>query len=268
MRYEGLVCAMLAMALGLGGCATQPGTATTDGGDDSATGIEVTKGTEVPTDSILSFDGDAGSARLVADMEAGRVPTECDVLYDEEGMLPPVTVTDADGISEIYRLLAEVTVVGKSDMSVTDGYHFVSFALQDGPSVSFCFEGDSIVHRDDGNYEVEGAGPLWAHIRNLQAEITGSGHAYAVSVVRDDTNSIEDCPTNAEGGSWASFVCTVGDDEEVHAFVNDKEIQKVSPTYIWVGGSDEKTPTGKKKFEFYMPDEPVEIKVILGEVES
>lgn len=268
MRAETVAPVILTLAIGLGGCTTQPGAIAPDDGSDIETTASGSKNQAIPArESVLMLDED-GLDKLVADMEAGKMPTECEVLYDEEGMLPSVTVTDEEGISEIYALLADVTVVSKSQMSVTDSYHFVSFTLQDGTPVVLGFEGDSLLYRSEGNYEVTGTGPLWAHVRNLQADATGGNRVYSVNVTRDDTDSIEDCPTNVEGGSWASFVCSVKDDEEVHAFVNGKEINKVSPIYQWVGGSDEKMPTGKKKFEFYVPEEDVEIEVVIGRIES
>lgn len=118
--------------------------------------------------SILRFNNDAGSARLVADMEAGMIPTSCVVLYDQMGTRPAVTVEDVETISKVYNLLADVTVGAKSPMSITDSYHQVAFKLQDGTTVRFSFEGEDLLSCDRDNYEVSGAGPLWAFVRAIQ----------------------------------------------------------------------------------------------------
>ncbi|MDO5119171.1 MAG: hypothetical protein Q4D48_03720, partial [Coriobacteriales bacterium] len=49
-------------------------------------------------------------AQLRSDMNDGKIPTSCNVLYDQSGSLPDVTVTDPETIKEIYALLQEVFV--------------------------------------------------------------------------------------------------------------------------------------------------------------
>ena len=96
----------------------------------------------------------------------------CNVLYDTMGARPDVDVTDPAQITEIYGLLAQVTVDGETDMSITDSYHHVIFHLQDGQTVGFSFEGEDILSKYRGtypdNYQVSGAYPLWSAVRAIQ----------------------------------------------------------------------------------------------------
>lgn len=117
---------------------------------------------------LLGFEGDAAAAKLVSDMEAGRIPVSCDVLYDQMGSLPNVVVTDPDTITHLFKLVEGIVVTGESDMSVTDSYHHVRFTLQDGTVVGYSFEGEGLLSRERTNYEVVGDGPLWEFVRQLQ----------------------------------------------------------------------------------------------------
>ena len=217
----------------------------------------------IAPDSILLFDSNAGSAKLVADMQAGITPSECSVLYDQEGMLPPVTVTDAKTIGDIYNLLAQVTITGDTQYSETDSYHNVSFVLQDGTTVGFSFEGDKILHREKANYAVEGIGPLWACIRTLQADITGGKSVYAINV-QDDADVVLECPTSAEEGSWVKLVCSTESGDSFQVFANDEEITYSNDIYIYTPGTEEKTPAQKKSYQFYMPSSDVTIKTTVA----
>lgn len=123
-------------------------------------------GTE--TGSVLSLPGDEGSARLAADMEAGRIPEKCNVLYDAMGSRPDVTVTDPEQIRAIYDALARVRLTGGEAMSVTDSYHHVIFCLRDGTAVSYRFLGEAVLEKDGKEYAVSGGGPLWTLVRELQ----------------------------------------------------------------------------------------------------
>ncbi|MBQ6395467.1 MAG: hypothetical protein IJH87_03900, partial [Atopobiaceae bacterium] len=90
---------------------------------------------------ILEFCDDDGTRQLVSDMESGRIPLSCNVLFDQGGGLPDVTITDPETITEIYELLSGVSVGLESPMSITDSYHHVIFTLQDGTTVGWGFEG-------------------------------------------------------------------------------------------------------------------------------
>ena len=125
-------------------------------------------GSVLPEDSILNFQNDKSFARLQADMEKGDIPLECNVLYDEGGSRPDVTVTDKDSIKEIYNQLADITVGGKSSQSVTDSYHHITFRLRNDTYVSFYFEGEDLFCWGKDNYEVSGGKNLWNTVRKLQ----------------------------------------------------------------------------------------------------
>ncbi len=120
--------------------------------------------------SIVRFEGVENAGKLVADMEAGAIPVSSTVCYDQMGTLPAVTVTDPATIADIYGKLAGITVVGPSDESITDCYHFIGFELQDGTAVRFSFEGEGLLSLDRANYSVSGGGALWSLVRGIQGE--------------------------------------------------------------------------------------------------
>jgi hypothetical protein len=91
-------------------------------------------------------------AKLIEDMEAGRIPKRCNVLYDTMGARPSVEVTDEETIKQIFELLCEIEVVGPSEWSITDCYHHVFFELQDGTIVGFRFEGEELLVGSETNY--------------------------------------------------------------------------------------------------------------------
>ena len=247
---------MLVAALAIGSCTAQPEVSSPTESDSAGK-------TDIASDSILLFDGNENSAKLVADMEAGNTPAECTVLYDMEGSLPTVTVTDEETIGEIYRRLAKVTVVGESTEAMTDCYHFVSFLLQDGTSVGYNFEGEDLLSGGKTNYEIKGGGPLWAYVRTLQADITGGKPAYAINL-QDEAGVVLECQQSAEENQSVRIVCSTESSEDIHVYVNGEEITKSDEIYISVGGSDEKTPAQKRKFEFIMPASDVELVVTVG----
>ena len=123
---------------------------------------------------ILSFQDDENTAKLVSDMEAGKLPTECYVMYDEMGSRPEVEVTDPEILKEIYKRFSQMTVGAKTDTSVTDSYHYIIFILQDGTEVSWGFEGIGLLIRGQENYEVSDEGGLWEYVRRMQEEIMES----------------------------------------------------------------------------------------------
>ena len=79
-----------------------------------------TAATQLAKDSILTFENDAASAQLVSDMDSGKTPKSCSVLYDQMGARPSVTVTDARTMREVYKKLARMHVEGETNMSITD----------------------------------------------------------------------------------------------------------------------------------------------------
>lgn len=205
---------------------------------------------DVASDSILAFDNNENSAKLIEDMAAGRTPAECTVLYDQMGALPSVTVKDSKTIQQVYEALAKVTVVGETQYSMTDNYHSVSFKLQDGTSMGFNFEGEAILARGKTNYAIMNAGPLWALIRSLQAEKVGGERFYAITL--DDPNMIVvDCPSTAQAGDRVRVICLSVLDADVAITVNGNNLGRFVEEYKGVGPA----------YEFVMPDSDVEVQV-------
>ena len=125
--------------------------------------VAIVEGTPV----LFFFDDDA-VAKLRSDAANGSYPVECNVLFDQMGELPEVTVTDTASIREIYDRFSQMIVLEESSMSITDNYHHVAFTLADGTRVSFGFEGTGLLSRDGNNYAVSDEGNLWGFVRELQ----------------------------------------------------------------------------------------------------
>ena len=113
------------------------------------------------------------AAPLREDMGAGRIPVSCNVLYDQMGALPEVTVTDPETIAELYNRLSQMIVLeGGRAMSITDSYHHIYFTLQDGTVVGWSFEGEGSLDKgSEGLYPVSDEGGLWSYVRELQDEL-------------------------------------------------------------------------------------------------
>lgn len=110
-------------------------------------------------------------AQLRSDMNDGKIPASCNVLYDQSGTLPDVTVTDPDTIKSIYELVQDMVVPESGHaMSVTDSYHHVIFTLQDGTRAAFNFEGVHNLYWNGKNYPVVNDDGLWVLVRQLQDE--------------------------------------------------------------------------------------------------
>jgi len=142
--------------------------------DDQGSESTVTVESCIPERSILWFRDDEGAKKLMEDMSAGKIPQECNVLYDEMGSRPDVTVTDAETITDLYNRLSLMSVGEKSDMSITDSYHHIRFTLQDGTTVSWNFEGRDLLTVGNENYEVKDEGNLWFAVRQLQEKAMGN----------------------------------------------------------------------------------------------
>ena len=122
-----------------------------------------------PQNSIVTYvPDDEGCQKLIADMKAGKIPQSCELLYDQMGSRPAVTVTDSKEVAEIYNLFTQMTVVGSTNESITDCYHHVYFKLQDGTEVRFNFEGDIWCYSEDVRYQVQNSGKLWNKAKQLQ----------------------------------------------------------------------------------------------------
>lgn len=120
--------------------------------------------------SILLFNDDAGSAELADYFNAGKVPEEANILYDQMGSNPDITITDADTIRELYRLLSMVEVTGKSNYSITDCYHHIQFKLADDHYVYYSFEGSELWCYGGENYNIQNSGKLFRYMQELTEE--------------------------------------------------------------------------------------------------
>lgn len=166
-----LVCMLTACGSGAKGSAKEPSspqnqTAAQQGG--SQQGGSQKSESAISEDSIVNFHNEKGFIRLQEDMKNGDIPLECNVLYDEGGARPDVTVTDQETIREIYGQLADITVGEKTNLSVTDSYHHISFRLRNDTYVSFYYEGDDLFCWGEDNYTVSGSKNLWNTVRQLQ----------------------------------------------------------------------------------------------------
>lgn len=123
--------------------------------------------TAAKAQSILQFQEDAGSAALAASFKDGKIPEEANILYDQMGSNPDITITDADAIKELYRLLHMVEVTGKTDTSITDCYHHIQFKLSEDQYVFYAFEGSEIWCYGGENYEIQNSSKLFRYMQEL-----------------------------------------------------------------------------------------------------
>jgi|GEM_PF-4809916 len=128
------------------------------------------------TPVLFFFADDEGVDKLRQDMEAGRVPVECDVLYDESGARPEVILSDPEDITEVYDRLSQMIVLEEGEaFGMTDSYHHVVFTLQDGTTVVWSFEGTGTLCRGRDLYPVSDEGGLWPFVRQLQEPLMDDG---------------------------------------------------------------------------------------------
>lgn len=230
----------------------------------SADGKPEGRGDGVPLLEYFSEDKDV--ARLVADMEAGRVPKSCDVLYDQMGANPSLEVTAEGTIRDIYELVEGITVPKDGvAMPITDSYHHVYFTLQDGTKVGWSFEGMGCIDRGKDTIAVVGDGNLWAYVIQLSGDLdeagtsagggtgaTGSGSPNAKATAYDidieDTHGLlVSCPTSAKAGE--TVIVETCDMADAYPVV------KVDKGDVYV------ETTGATMFEFVMPDHDVTVLV-------
>lgn len=217
----------------------------TDAQSEKPIGVSI----NLADDSILTFNNDETSSRLVQDMKEGNTPKSCTVLYDQMGARPSVTVTDARTIRNVYKKLARMRVAGETNMSMTDSYHLVSFELQDGTTASYRFEGEGVLVQKDHNYAVEDRGGLWAYVQTLQERYIrdqSAGSDALTITLEDEDELVEDCPNKAKAGDTVQVVALYPTDVELHASVNGDE------SFGTFSGST---------YEFVMPNEPVTVRV-------
>ena len=120
--------------------------------------------------SLLHFNDDDGSAKLVQYFDDGNVPEEAAFLYDQMGSNPEITITDPEKIQELYQLLSMVTVTGVTNESITDCYHFVQFKLADDLYIHYSFEGSEIWCYGEHSYSIENSKKLFDFMNELTEE--------------------------------------------------------------------------------------------------
>lgn len=131
---------------------------------------KTTNTTVFPVNSILYFNDDEGSAELIQYFQNGNVPEEANVLYDQMGSNPEITITDAETIKELYKYLGMVKVDGETNESITDCYHYVEFKLADDHYIYYSFEGENIWSYGGKNYNISNSGKLFDLIKELTDE--------------------------------------------------------------------------------------------------
>ena len=125
---------------------------------------------DIPANSILAYNSDEGSAKLIAFFESGNVPEEVNFLYDQMGANPEITIHDAAVIQNLYDLLKSVEVTGETQMSITDCYHYIQFKLADDLSILYRFEGSEIWCCGDKNYSLTNSRELFNAMQKLTGE--------------------------------------------------------------------------------------------------
>ena len=118
---------------------------------------------------ILIFDKSEGAKKLMTAFDEGTI-VSAEVLYDQMGGNAPYKTTDQEEIRTIYKALKNIVVEGKSDMSITDCYHYVFFTLEDGSSYGYRFEGTGLLCYGSDNYDISGGGDLFSF---MQAKCEG-----------------------------------------------------------------------------------------------
>ena len=121
---------------------------------------EVLKG----SNPILVFDKSDGARQLMTAFDEGTI-VSAEVLYDQMGGNEPYKTTDQEEIRTIYKGLKNITVKGKSNMSVTDCYHYVFFTFEDGSSYGYRFEGTDLLVYGSDNYDIAGGEGLFGFMR-------------------------------------------------------------------------------------------------------
>ena len=244
----------LGLCTTLAGCGAQPSGSTS--GTASASSTSSTSNSSQPStvdglvqNSILRFFEDDGSRRLVQDMKAGKTPTSCTVLYDEDGKQPVTIVTNEDDIKKLYELVGNITVANKSDQtSTTSPSHFVSFKRQDGSTVGFRFQDKGNLARPDSVYVVDGDEPLWEKVRELQGNAKGADGTRDIVVVSDADGLVTDCPASATAGETVRLTVNQPLDVQTVVRVNGEEVASQGAAY-----------------EFAMPDRTAQIEVFTEE---
>lgn len=162
-NYKHLIPALLILTLGLLTACGQ----TEPEPEPTAAPAELT---EISDNSILSFNNDEGSAELIRFFEDGNIPEEANILYDQMGANPDITIRDAETIRALYDLLRAVEVTGETNESITDCYHHIQFKLAEDHYVYYSFEGSEIWCYGTRHYSIRNSGKLFSLMRELTEE--------------------------------------------------------------------------------------------------
>ena len=156
-----VVCLILFLAVGVPNGFFDVGGKGGDLDDDGTPKIgEVLEGST----PILVFDKSDGAKKLMTAFDKGTI-VSATVLYDEMGANAPYETTDQEEIRTIYKGLKNITVADKSEMSITDCYHFVAFTFEDGTSYGYRFEGTGLLVYGSDNYDISGGGDLFGYMQ-------------------------------------------------------------------------------------------------------
>ena len=120
---------------------------------------------ETSGNDFFSFFGD----KRVSDFSAAfytETPASVSYTFNGEASGEPILITDPDKITAVYEALAKITITGEADTISTDNEHMIEFTLQDGTSLSFCFNGHNLEWNGNA-YTLGGDTPLWDFIRQL-----------------------------------------------------------------------------------------------------
>lgn len=120
---------------------------------------------ETSGNDFFSFFGD----ERVSDFSASfytQTPASVSYTFNGEASGEPIIMTDPDKITAVYEALAKITVTGEADTMYTDNEHIIEFALQDGTSLSFCFNGHNLEWNGKA-YTLGGDTQLWDFVRQL-----------------------------------------------------------------------------------------------------
>ena len=164
--------------------------------------ITVNDAAGIPKKSILHFNDDEGSAKLIKAFEDGNIPSEVSFMYDQMGSNPEITVKDPDTIKALYNALSKVTVGGKTFMSVTDCYHYIQFKLAEDEYVLYRFEGTDIWSYNKKNYNISNSKALFNMMYDLTKNIDWTADYYA------GQNESETEKTGEDG-----LFCRISDDD-------------------------------------------------------
>ncbi len=126
---------------------------------------DTTLPTETGGNGFFSFFGD----KQVSDFSASfytQTPASVSYTFNGEASGEPILITDPDKITAVYEALAETTVTGEADTMYTDNEHIIEFALQDGTTLSFRFNGHNLEWNGNA-YALDGDTPLWDIVRQL-----------------------------------------------------------------------------------------------------